>query len=98
MREVPCYGLFNNWPVNFRFPTAQDLLQMPKNMAIKVQDLKYKKNTVNSENYFGGFQLIFSNGVSSPLFTGTSQGAQGLQSFAIPDFSQVKRINGTQPG
>ena len=94
MREVPCYG-FNSWPVNFRFPTAQDLLQMPKNMAIKVQDLKYKKNTVDSSGFFGGFQLILSNGVSSPLFAGTGQGAQGLQSFAIPDFSQVKRINGT---
>ena len=95
MREVPCYG-YNYYPVNFRFPTAQDLLQMPKNMAIKVQDLKYKKDTVYNNNYFGGFQLILSNGVSSPLFTGTGQGAQGLQSFAIPDFSQVKRINGTK--
>ena len=69
MREVPCYG-YNYYPVNFRFPTAQDLLQMPKNMAIKVQDLKYKKDTVNNNNYFGGFQLILSNGVSSPLFAG----------------------------
>jgi hypothetical protein len=29
------------------------------------------------------------------VFTATGQDAQGLQSFAIPDYSQVKRINGT---
>ena len=64
------------------------------NIAIKVKELKFRKSTTNS-SYFGGFQLILSNGVSSPLFAGTGQGAQGLQSFAIPDISQVKRINGT---
>ena len=29
------------------------------------------------------------------MFAGNGQGTQGLQSFAIPDYSQVKRINGT---
>jgi hypothetical protein len=32
------------------------------------------------------------------VFTATGQDAQGLQSFAIPDYSQVKRINGTNTG
>ncbi len=64
------------------------------NITIKIKDLKYKQNTSNS-NFFGGFQVILSNGVASPVFTATGQDAQGLQSFAIPDYSQVKRINGT---
>ncbi len=42
--------------------------------------------------------MILSNGVASPVFTATGQDAQGLQSFAIPDYSQVKRINGTNTG
>ncbi len=64
------------------------------NIAIKLKDLKYKQNTTDNR-WFGGFQVILSNGVASPVFTATGQDAQGLQSFAIPDYSQVKRINGT---
>ena len=95
MRKTVCYGLNTRGPVNFEFPTPQDLLQISKNnIAIKVKDLMYKKST-GSSKYFGGFQLILSNGVSSPVFTCTDQDASGLQSFAIPDYSQVKRINGT---
>ncbi len=94
MRNTPCHG-YNGYSVNFQFPTAQELLQMLKdNIAIKLKDLKYKQNTTSS-SFFGGFQVILSNGVASPVFTATGQDAQGLQSFAIPDYSQVKRINGT---
>ena len=95
MRKTGSYGHTAGKPVNFEFPTPQDLLQMAKNnIAIKVKDLKYRKSTSMS-SWFGGFQLILSNGVSSPVFTCTGQDASGLQSFAIPDYSQVKRINGT---
>ena len=77
MRKTGCYGK-NNWAVNFEWPTAEDLLQMAKkNIAIKVRELKYKENTSHS-SYFGGFQLILSNGTSSPVFTATGQDAQGL--------------------
>ncbi len=95
MRNTPCHGYNYNKPVNFQFPTAQELLQMLKdNIAIKLKDLKYKQNTFD-KRFFGGFQVILSNGVASPVFKATGQDAQGLQSFAIPDYSQVKRINGT---
>ena len=95
MRKTGCYGK-NDWAVNFEWPTAQDLLQMVKNnIAVKVRELKYKKNTSNGGGYFGGFQLILSDGTSSPVFTATGQDAQGLQTVAVPDFSLVKRINGT---
>ncbi len=42
--------------------------------------------------------MILSNGVSSPVFTANDQNDQGLQSFAIPDYSVVKRVKGTQQG
>jgi hypothetical protein len=67
---------------------------LKNNIAIKVKELKYKKNTSNC-GFFGGFQLVLSNGTSSPVFLATGQDAQGLQAVAIPDYSQVKRINGT---
>ena len=67
------------------------------NIAIKLKEFKYKKNTPYT-SYFGGFQLILSNGTASPVFVATGQDAQGLQSVAIPDYSQVKRINGTRQG
>ncbi len=95
MRNTQFYGYNANKPANFQFPTAQELLQMLKdNITIKIKDLKYKQNTYD-KSYFGGFQVILSNGVASPVFTATGQDAQGLQSFAIPDYSQVKRFNGT---
>ena len=98
MRNTQCYGWNNDKPMNFQFPTAQELLQMLKdNIRIKIKDLKYKQNT-KEKNWFGGFQVILSNGVASPVFTATGQDAQGLQSFAIPDYSHVKRINGTNTG
>ncbi len=55
MRKIGCYG-YNKWPVNFEFPTVPELRQMLKdNLAIKVQDLKYKQIFVNNGYYFGGF-------------------------------------------
>ncbi len=46
MRNTQCYGYTDSKPVNFQFPTAQELLQMLKdNIAIKLKDLKYKQNT-----------------------------------------------------
>ena len=70
MRNSQCYG-YNHYPVNFQFPTAQELLQMLKhNIAIKVKDLKYKQNT-SDNRFFGEFQVILSNGVESHIFTAT---------------------------
>jgi hypothetical protein len=46
MRNTQCYGYTDYKPVNFQFPTAQELLQMLKdNISIKLKDLKYKQNT-----------------------------------------------------
>jgi hypothetical protein len=46
MRNTQCYGHTANKPVNFQFPTAQELLQMLKdNITIKIKDLKYKQHT-----------------------------------------------------
>jgi hypothetical protein len=62
---------------------------------IKVADLKYKiKSDCNS--YFGAFQLILSNGKSSPVLTSNGQDATNLQSFAVTDYSMVKRIKGSE--
>ncbi len=35
LRKTKCYG-GNKFPVNFECPTAQEMLNMPKNIAIKV--------------------------------------------------------------
>ena len=59
---------------------------------IKVADLKYKKS---SDFYFGGFQLILSNGKWSPMFTSLNQNEKNFETFAIADYSLVKRIKGS---
>jgi hypothetical protein len=76
MRKIECYG-YNKWPVNFEFPTADDLKRMTKKINIKIKDFKYKRDVYTSVTrgppssgasysyspYFSGFQLILSNGV-----------------------------------
>ena len=67
MRKTECWGR-KSFALNFEWPTAQELLQMLKTTPIiKAADLKYKKKSDNTY-YFGGFQLILSNGKSSPVF------------------------------
>ena len=86
----------NKFATNFEWPPAQDLLQMLQSTPnIKVADLKYKKKS-NSDSYFGGFQLILSNGKSSPVFLCNGQDETNLQSFGIADYSVVKRIKGSK--
>ena len=65
MRRTECYGYAGNKP-DFEWPTPNDLLQMSKNIAIKIQALKYKICSKDKE-VFGAFQVILSNGTSSPV-------------------------------
>jgi hypothetical protein len=94
MRNTECWG-HKSHAVNFSWPPAQDLLQMLKSTpSIKVKDLKYKKRS-NNNSWFGGFQLILSNGTSSPVFLASGQDATNLQSFGVADYSVVKKIKGS---
>ena len=67
MRKTGLYGFGTK--VNFQWPTAEDLLQMT-DIPTKMKDLMYKKSTKYSEFnfHFDAFQVILSNGVSSPVF------------------------------
>ena len=38
LRKTACYGMNSDKP-DFEWPTADDLLQMPKKMEIKLKDL-----------------------------------------------------------
>jgi hypothetical protein len=68
IRKTECWGK-NNFALNFEWPTKQELLEMLKSsLNIKVADLKYKIKSNNNAR-FGAFQLILSNGKSSPVFT-----------------------------
>ena len=83
MRKTGLYGFSgSNATVDFEWPKENDLLQMPMNAPIKVEDLLYK-NWKKDEKRFGGFQLILSNGISSPVFTSKDQTDQNLKSINI---------------
>ncbi len=82
LRKTTAYG-YATQP-NFEWPTANDLLQMPKNMQIKFKELQYKKCS-NDCSYFGGFTFTLSNGLSKN-FTGSTTDTLGMTSFAIPDY------------
>ena len=95
MRKTGLYGKSTSGPY-IEWPTASDLLQMVKNIPNKIKDLKHKKST--NPDYFGAFQVILSNGMSSPVFTVSGTNDQDMQSCNIPDFSLVKKVNGTKQG
>ncbi len=52
MRRTECYGLSRD--VDFVWPMPDDLLQMKKNIPIKIQDLKYKLCATRND-LFGAF-------------------------------------------
>ena len=62
---------------------------MPKNKPIQAVGLNWKKNV----GYIGGIQVIFSNGVTSPLFLAKNQEGTNLQKIEIN--SEIKKIRGT---
>ena len=93
MRRTICYGS-TGYTVEFEWPTAKDLLQMKKNVAIKFKDLKFKKCSKDS-NVFGAFQVVLSNGSCSPVFAAQGENEQNMQSVNIQDYSIVKRVNGS---
>ena len=94
MRKTGLFGLDTR--INVEWPTASDLLQMANNIPTKIKDLKYKQISYNDgSKYFDAFQVILSNGISSPILKGGYKNIQEMQSFNVPDFSLVKRVNGT---
>jgi hypothetical protein len=92
MRKTGLFG--NDTRVNMEWPTAGDLLQMANNVPTQIIDLKYRKSYING-NFFGAFQVILSNGISSPVFSADNTNFQYMESFDVPDYSLVKRFNGT---
>jgi hypothetical protein len=52
IRKTGMYGFAT--AINVEWPTVNDLLQMVKNIPIKIINLKYMISTVNS-NHFGAF-------------------------------------------
>ncbi len=53
MRRTECYG-YSGDDVDFVWPIPDDLLQMKKNIPIKIQDLKYKLCATRND-IFGAF-------------------------------------------
>jgi hypothetical protein len=94
MRRTQAYG-YGGKDVDFVYPTPNDLLQMQKNIATRIKDLKFK--ICSKENWlFGAFQVVLSNGVCSPVFTGKGENDQNMQSVNIQDYAIVKRVNCSQ--
>jgi len=45
---------------------------------------------------FSAFQLILSNGESSPVFAAKGENNKNLQAFTISDFAAIKRVKGNK--
>jgi hypothetical protein len=73
LRELPLFGKADK-PVDFRHPSIADLQAMPKDKPIQAVGFNWKKRG----NYFGGIQVIMSNGCHSPVFLCKNQNANDL--------------------
>lgn len=69
---------------------------MANNAPTKVKEFLLRSSTADT-NYFGAFQVILNNGVSSPVFNAINQNVQYMMT-SDTDYSLVKRINGTKQG
>ena len=70
MRKTECFGDLKEG-INFEWPLADDIRNMPKNILIKINDISYKKSTTSSKR-FAAFQLRFTNGIKKE-FTSTTE-------------------------
>ena len=66
MRKTVCFGRNTN-TVDFEWPKPSDLRKMSKKTLIKLAKLNYKISFTQT-NRFGAFQVVLSNGESSPVF------------------------------
>ena len=63
---------------------------MPKDQPIRAEVLKWKVSNACG-SYFGGIQVILSNGVASPLFLAKDQNSDNLQEIKInSDNTQIR--------
>jgi hypothetical protein len=67
---------------------------MTKNLPTRMTVLKFVKSD-RYNDFFGAFQVKLSNGVESPVFRCLAEGFK-MESVNVPDFSKVKRINGSK--
>jgi hypothetical protein len=65
MRKSVCFGRNSN-PEDFEWPKPSDLRKMSKKTLIKLAKLNY--NIDSTGRRFGAFQVVLSNGESSPVF------------------------------
>ena len=78
--------------MDFKWPSAADLLKMPTNQPIRALKIRWKANSKNT-NYIGGVQLVLSNGHSSPVFLGKTQDDKNMQEVVITP--SIRKLRGT---
>jgi hypothetical protein len=78
--------------VDFKWPSAADLLKMPTNQPIRALKIRWKANS-KSTNYIGGVQIVLSNGHSSPVFLGKAQDDKNMQEVVITP--GIRKLRGT---
>lgn len=82
----------NTEAVDFKWPSAADLLKMPTNQPIKALKIRWKPNSSQS-NFIGGVQLVFSNGHYSPVFLCKKQEDSDMRESIIT--SNIRKLRGT---
>ena len=78
-----------NAEVTFRWPTSEDLKQLELNEPLKLQAIRTKGAL---DNPLSAIQLVFQNGIESPIFDSQKKGADDFTTVALPDGSPIVSI------
>lgn len=63
------YSYHETRPMDFEWPTKEDLLAMPLDKPIRVVALRWHTGDYDTAgNFIGGIQVVLENGCVSPIF------------------------------
>jgi len=71
MKRIAYFGFSNygKYPVDFEWPTKNDILAMPIDKPIRAVAFKWHNSDHDTNGSFiGALQIILENGIASPIF------------------------------
>lgn len=91
-RKLPLFGNEKE-KVDFTWPTQDELLKFPADKPIQETKLKWKASQAALQ-CLGGFQIILSNGLSSPAFMHSSTNSTNMNEVVLTN--NIKKLGGTK--
>lgn len=74
LRKLPPFVEHHAKKINFEWPTAQQILDMPRDKSFKVSEILYQVyRQYPDDSAINSLGLVLENGCKSPMFKGTEK-------------------------